>query len=67
MAQAKVMVKGDLEGQPTGTPVDLHTRVTLYAPKGAEYFKEGEETQVAESMVELFEKKGFTKTPPKAK
>lgn len=67
MAEAKVMVKGDLEGQPTGTPVDLHTRVKLYAPKDAAHFSEGQETEVATSMVELFLSKGFTKQAPKAK
>ena len=64
---SKVMVKGDLEGQPTGTPVDLTAGVILYAPKGAEYHAEGQETKVAESMAELFIAKGFTKTPPKSK
>ena len=64
---SKVMVKGDLEGQPTGTPIDLKKRVELFAPKGAAYHAEGESTFVAESMVELFLSKGFTKTPAKAK
>ena len=64
---SKVMVKGDLEGQPTGTPVDLTAGVILYAPKGADYHKEGQETKVAEALVELFIAKGFFKTAPKAK
>ena len=64
---SKVMVKGDLEGQPIGTPVDLAAGVILYAPKGAEYHAEGQETTVAEGLADLFIAKGFTKTPPKAK
>ncbi|MBA3971803.1 MAG: hypothetical protein H0X46_06595 [Bacteroidetes bacterium] len=62
MATAKVMVKGDVEGNPSGTPVDLTKRVTMYAPKGAAHHAEGEETQVSESLVDHFTSLGYTTT-----
>lgn len=57
-------VKGSDE---LGVPVDLTKRVTLYAPKGADFHEEGEATEVSESLVEAFISKGFSKTAPKAK
>lgn len=52
---------------PAEGAVDLTQGVKLYAPKGAKFHTEGEETTVAEGLVATFETLGYSKKAPAKK